>query len=154
MQKIGINPWVIHFFAFFVAVWGELTPPTSISAAVTSKIAEASFNATLFRGIQICSVIFVLMGGVFARPQLVIDPGVAQLEAMALMMAGTVGVVFALQARYSSHLLFDILIRLVLGGLALTIIFHPNYSYAYLAIIPVACLVVYWLTKKKKIGSG
>lgn len=150
MQKIGINPWVIHFFAFFVAVWGELTPPTSISAAVTSKIADASFNATLFRGIQICSVIFMLMGGVFARPQLVIEPGLAQLGAMGLMMVGTLGIVFALQAQYSSQLLLDILIRLILGSFALIVIFHPNYTYAYLAIIPVGFLVGYWLLKKKK----
>ena len=33
MMKIGINPWVVHFFAFFVAVFGELTPPTSVTAA-------------------------------------------------------------------------------------------------------------------------
>ncbi|MGQ9694622.1 MAG: TRAP transporter large permease subunit [Thermodesulfobacteriota bacterium] len=150
MQKMGINPWVIHFFAFFVAVWGELTPPTSVSAAVTSKIANAGFNATLFRAIQLCSVIFILMGGVFARPQLVIEPGVAQLEAMGLMMVGTLGIVFALQAQYSPQLLLDILIRLILGGLALVVIFHPNHTYAYLAIIPVSFLVGYWLLQKRK----
>lgn len=150
MQKVGINPWVIHFFAFFVAVWGELTPPTSISAAVTSKIAEASFNATLFRGIQLCSVIFILMGGVFARPQLVIEPGVAQLGAMGLLMAGTLGMVFSIQAQYSEKRLTDFMIRLILGGFALVIIFHPNINYALTAIIPVGLLMGYWLLKKKK----
>lgn len=150
MQKIGINPWVIHFFAFFVAVWGELTPPTSISAAVTSKIADAGFNATLFRAIQLCSVIFILMGGVFARPQLVIEPGVAQLGAMGLMMAGTIGIVFSVQAQFSENRFADILIRLILVGFALVIIFHPNLFYATSAIIPVALFVIYWLFKVKK----
>ena len=46
-MQAGINPWVVHFFAFFVAVFGELTPPTSITAAITSKIANASFYVTL-----------------------------------------------------------------------------------------------------------
>jgi TRAP transporter 4TM/12TM fusion protein len=41
-MKVGVNPWVVHFFAFFIAVFGELTPPTSITAAITSKIANAS----------------------------------------------------------------------------------------------------------------
>ncbi len=154
MQKIGINPWVIHFFAFFVAVWGELTPPTSVSAAVTSKIADAGFNATLFRAIQLCSVIFVLMGGVFARPQLVIEPGIAQLGAMGLLMAGTLGLVFALQAQYSAHRLADFLIRFILAGLALVIIFHPNLFYATATIIPVALFILYWLFKKRKPGSN
>ncbi len=43
MIKVGVDPWVVHFFAFFLAVWGELTPPTSVVAAVTAKIADASF---------------------------------------------------------------------------------------------------------------
>lgn len=30
-----------HFFAFFAAVFGEMTPPTSITAAITSKIAPS-----------------------------------------------------------------------------------------------------------------
>jgi len=150
MQKIGINPWVIHFFAFFVAVWGELTPPTSVSAAVTSKIAEAGFNATLFRAIQLCSVIFVLMGGVFSRPQLVIEPGIAQLGAMGLLMAGTLGIVFAWQAQYSKKQMVDILMRLILAGFSLIIIFHPNLIYAISAIIPVALFIIYWFFKKRK----
>ena len=37
MIKAGLDPWPVHFFAFFLAVWGELTPPTSVVAAVTSK---------------------------------------------------------------------------------------------------------------------
>jgi len=153
MQKIGINPWVIHFFAFFVAVWGELTPPTSVSAAVTSKIADAGFNATLFRAIQLCSVIFVLMGGVFSRPQLVIEPGVVQLGAMGLLMAGTLGIVFAWQAQFSEKKIVDILMRLILAGFALAIIFHPNLMYAISAIIPVGFFIFYWLLKKRKIAA-
>jgi TRAP transporter 4TM/12TM fusion protein len=54
MIRVGIDPWVVHFFAFFIAVWGELTPPTSVVAAVTAKIAEADFIRVLFRAIQIC----------------------------------------------------------------------------------------------------
>ena len=48
MIKAGVNPWVVHFFAFFLAVFGELTPPTSLVAAITAKIANASFYMTLY----------------------------------------------------------------------------------------------------------
>ena len=60
-MQAGVNPWVVHFFAFFVAVFGELTPPTSITAAITSKIANASFYVTLWRSLQICVSLFTLM---------------------------------------------------------------------------------------------
>ena len=150
MTKFGINPWVIHFFAFFVAVWGELTPPTSLVAAVTSKIAEADFMGTMFKGIQLCSVLFILMGGVFARPELVLEPGLAQLGAMLLLMAGTVGTQFSLQAQFSEKKGWDALARIVLAGFSLIVIFHPSTSLAVMAIAPIGLFVGYWVLQHRK----
>ena len=147
MMKVGINPWVIHFFAFFVAVWGELTPPTSLVAAVTSKIAEADFMGTMMKGIQLCIVLFVLMGGVFARPELVMEPGMAQLGAMLLLMAGTVGIVFSIQAEFSKKKAQDRFLRLVLAAFALLVIFHPSRYLAAMAVAPILLAAGYWFFK-------
>ncbi|MBU1206907.1 MAG: TRAP transporter large permease subunit [Proteobacteria bacterium] len=152
MIKVGIDPWVIHFFAFFVAVWGELTPPTSVVAAVTAKIADAPFMGTLFRAIQLCSVLFLLMGGVFARPELVMNPGMAQLGAMGLLMVGTVGIQFSIQAKYSDKRGRDVVIRIVLAGFSLIVVLHPSTRLATLAIVPIGMFVGYWLLKKRKKG--
>ncbi len=152
MIKAGINPWVIHFFAFFVAVWGELTPPTSLVAAVTAKIASADFMGTLFRSIQLCSVLFVLMGGVFARPELVTEPGVAQLGAMFLLMAGTIGLMFSIQARFSDRKFPDLAARIALAAFSLTVILHPSAPVAIGAIVPMGLFVGYWLQKRRKIA--
>src|SRR3546814_4657211 len=70
MIKVGVDPWVVHFFAFFLGVWGELTPPTSVVAAVTAKIADASFLRTLFTAILLCTSLFTLMIGVFTHSEL------------------------------------------------------------------------------------
>ena len=150
MIKVGINPWVIHFFAFFVAVWGELTPPTSVVAAVTAKIADAPFMGTLFRGIQLCCVLFLLMGGVFARPELVLKPGMAQLGAMFLLMVGTVGIQFSIQAQYSNRRGRDVIARIALAGFSLIVIFHPSTLLATLAIAPVAGFVGYWVLQQRR----
>ncbi|MBI5969384.1 MAG: TRAP transporter permease [Deltaproteobacteria bacterium] len=150
MTKVGVEPWVIHFFAFFVAVWGELTPPTSVVAAVTAKIADAPFMGTLFRGIQLCSVLFVLMGGVFARPELVIEPGMAQVGAMFLLMAGTVGIQFSIQAEYSNKRGRDVVARIALAGFSLIVVFHPSTFLATMAIIPIGGFVGYWFVKQRK----
>jgi len=40
MIRVGVNPWVVHFFAFFLGVWGELTPPTSLVGAVAGMDAN------------------------------------------------------------------------------------------------------------------
>ena len=52
MQELGINPWIAHFFVFLLSVWGELSPPTSLTAAVSARIANASFLQDHVRGAE------------------------------------------------------------------------------------------------------
>ncbi len=117
MISVGVDPWVVHFFAFFLGVWGELTPPTSIVAAVTAKIAEASFYQTLGRALQICVSLFTLMAGVFIRPELVIEPGLSQLTAALLILVATIGITFSMQARFAERAAIDRPVRLLLAAL-------------------------------------
>jgi TRAP-type uncharacterized transport system fused permease subunit len=149
MIKAGVNPWVVHFFAFFLAVWGELSPPTSVTAAVAAKIADAPFMGTLFRAITLCVGLFVLMGGVFARPELVVEPGVAQLGAFGLILAGTVGITFSLQARYSERRALDVAVRIVLAGFSLAAVLYPSRQVAALAAAPIVAFTAYWLIRQR-----
>jgi TRAP transporter 4TM/12TM fusion protein len=150
MVKVGVDPWVVHFYAFFLAVWGELTPPTSVVAAVTAKIADASFYGTLFEALQLCAVLFVLMAGVFSNPDLVLKPGLAQLGAAGILLAAAVGVTFSLQAQFSKKKKRDISIRVVLAGLSLVVLLHPSSLVAAITIIPIGAFVGYWFLQKKK----
>ncbi len=149
MIRVGVDQWVVHFFAFFLAVWGELTPPTSVVAAVTAKIADASFMQTLFRAITICVSLFVLMFGIFTRPELVMEPGLAQVWAMLLLMAATVGISFSLQARFTDRNAIDVPLRIVLAAIALVVIFHPDQQVAAFACIPIGVFVGYWLLRRR-----
>jgi TRAP-type uncharacterized transport system fused permease subunit len=149
MIKAGVDPWVVHFFAFFLGVWGELTPPTSVTAAVAARIADAPFMGTLFRAIGLCVGLFVLMGGIFARPELVLEPGVAQLAAFGLILAGTVGIIFSLQARYSDRRARDVAVRIVLAGFSLAAVLHPNRQVAALAVAPIVAFAAYWLVRER-----
>ncbi len=152
MIKVGVDPWVVHFFAFFLAVWGELTPPTSVVAAVTAKIADSSFMQTMFRAITICFSLFVLMFGVFTRPELVREPGVQQIQAMLIMMASTIGCSFAIQASFADRRAIDVILRLVLAAFALFALFHPVEQVAVLACIPVGLFVAYWILRRRNVS--
>jgi len=149
MIRVGVNPWVVHFFAFFLGVWGELTPPTSLVAAVTAKIANASFYTTLNRALQICVSLFTLMAGVFVHPDLVIEPGVAQFGAAGLILTATIGITFSLQARYADSVSGDISIRLMLAALSLLVLLCPVDRIATVSCVPVLLLVGYWLLKRR-----
>jgi TRAP transporter 4TM/12TM fusion protein len=149
MVRAGIDPWVVHFFAFFLAVWGELTPPTSVVAAVTAKIADAPFMRVLFHAITICISLFILMIGVFTRPELVLEPGVAQIGAMLLLMVSTVGVSFSIQARFAERRGPDIALRIALAAFAMVVLLHPDRQVAVMACGPIALFVGYWLLRRR-----
>ncbi len=97
--RAGVDPWTAHFFAFFIAVFGELSPPTSVTAAVTSRIAEASFLRTMFHAVNICLPLGVLMAAIFLQPNLLLATGVTRWLAIGQVLLATLGLVFALHGR-------------------------------------------------------
>jgi TRAP transporter 4TM/12TM fusion protein len=140
MIRAGIDPWVVHFFVFFVAVFGELSPPTSVVAAVTSRIADAPFMQTMMVAMLMCMPLMVMMGAVFTRPGLVVDPGWAQIPAFGLVLVGTLALSFVFQGRFDVALPLDIALRAGLALLALTTIFHPDDGTA--TVFAVATLIM------------
>lgn len=79
MIKLGFNPWVVHFYAFFIGVFSELSPPTSLTAAVASRLSGASFTHTMIEAMKICVSLYVLMFAVLVRQDLVVEPGALQI---------------------------------------------------------------------------
>jgi TRAP transporter 4TM/12TM fusion protein len=152
--KVGVNPWVVHFFAFFIGVFGELTPPTSITAAITSKIANASFYTTLWRSVQICVSLFTLMIGVFVHPALVIEPGLNQMGAAYLVLVSTVGITFTLQATYSETRAVDLGARAVLAAMSLFILFSFNGVTSTVVSFGVLAMIGYWFLVRRRIVAA
>jgi len=153
MIQAGVNPWVVHFFSFFLACFGELTPPTSLVAAVTSKIANTSFSAVLNRALQICVSLFTLMVAVFVHPELVIEPGFDQIGAALLVGIATIGITFSLQATFSDARAVDLAVRTGLAACALIALFVPDYRIAATACLPVLAAIGYWLARRRTLGA-
>ena len=152
--QVGVNPWVVNFFAFFIGVFGELTPPTSITAAITSKIANASFYTTLWRSVQICVSLFTLMAGVFVHPELVIKPGLDQMGAAYLVLVATLGITFTLQATYSEVRIVDLGVRAVLAAMSLFILFSFYDIASDIVSIGVLGVIAYWIVVRRKIVAS
>ena len=126
MTKLGINPWVAHFFVFFLSVWGELSPPTSLTAAVAARIANASFMRTMWEALRICLPITLLTFAIFTRSEMAVNPGWKQVGDVLVVTAGTCGVSFAMFGRCFESAKGDIVARLLIAGVAFTTLFHPN----------------------------
>jgi TRAP transporter 4TM/12TM fusion protein len=135
LVKLGVNPWVAHFFVFLLSVWGELSPPTSLTAAISARIAEASFMRTMWVALKICLPITLMTFAIFARTDMVVVTGWPQIAATALVIAGTCAVTFAMFGRFSLNYALDIPLRLVLAIFALVALMHPDEAYAVPAAI-------------------
>jgi TRAP-type uncharacterized transport system fused permease subunit len=132
-------PWVAHFFAFLLAIWGELSPPTSLTAAVASRIAEASFMKTMWEALKICLPITFMSFAIFVREDMVVNPGWAQIHDTLLVAIGTCGVTFATFGRFLAARPADTALRVGLAILAFVVIFHPDDTLAVIfgaAVVP------------------
>jgi len=65
MTKLGINPWVAHFFVFFLSVWGELSAADVAFAAVSARDCERVVHATMWQALKIWLPITVLTFALF-----------------------------------------------------------------------------------------
>jgi TRAP-type uncharacterized transport system fused permease subunit len=126
MTKLGIDPWVAHFFVFFLSVWGELSPPTSLTAAVSARIANTSFMRTMYEALKICAPITLMTFAIFMRSELVTSPGWAQILAIMLVTIGTCGVAFSMFGRFAENRGADTLLRLLLVVGSFVVLFFPD----------------------------
>jgi len=126
MQELGINPWIAHFFVFLMSVWGELSPPTSLTAAVSARIANASFLKTMYEALKICAPITLMTFAIFTRPNMVVNPGWWQIADTVLVLISTCGITFAMFGRCLENPTGDIALRVLLAAVSFVTMFHPN----------------------------
>jgi TRAP transporter 4TM/12TM fusion protein len=126
LRELGVNPWVAHFFVFLLSVWGELSPPTSLTAAISARIAEASFMRTMWEALKICLPITLMTFAIFTRSDIVVNPGWPQIAATVMVLIGTCGMAFAMFGRFSPNWRADILLRVLLALASLVVLFFPD----------------------------
>jgi len=145
LRELGINPWVAHFFVFLLSVWGELSPPTSLTAAISSRIAEASFMRTMWEALKICLPITLMTFAIFTRSNMVITTGWAQIADTILVLISTCGIAFAMFGRYFESGGADAALRILLAVVAGVTMFHPNDTLVWGPAAAVAGLLVFGL---------
>jgi TRAP-type uncharacterized transport system fused permease subunit len=146
MQELGVNPWVAHFFVFLMSVWGELSPPTSLTAAVSARIANASFLRTMWEALKICAPITLMTFAIFTRSNMVVTTGWTQLVEIALVLVSTCGITFAMFGRWFENGAVDVATRCLLAAVAFLCMFYPDtrVSAAVAAVVLAATVFGIW----------
>ena len=143
MTRIGINPWVAHFFLFFIAVISEYSPPTSLVAAVASRISGASFMKTMMVTLQISIPFFFLTFAIFNWDILLLEPGWAQLGALGVLLIGCLTAAAGIHGRIFERKRQDLPARFVVILVALFILFYPRGILSVVALIPALAIIVF-----------
>ena len=143
MKQLGIDPWVAHFFVFLLSVWGELSPPTSLTAAVSARIANASFLQDHVRSTQDLRAdhahdvrdLHALQHGGKSR----LDAG----RQLCLVLISTVGITFAMFGRCHRKPVVDVSLRCLLAAVSFVVMFHPDMiTSASVAVVVTIAVVV------------
>ena len=142
MQELGINPWVAHFFVFFLSVWGELSPPTSLTAAVSARIANASFLKTMYEALKICAPITLMTFAIFTRSNMVVNPGWLQIADTLLVLVSTLGITFAMFGRCHPVPAIDVSLRCLLAAVSFAVMFTPDMRVSAIIAVAVALALV------------
>jgi len=141
MVKLGYNPWIVHWFGFLMAIISEYTPPTSITAAVASRISGGSFMRTMINTCKIALPVFILVFTVFRWPQLVVEPGLEMAKTMGIVMVGCIGATFSIHGLMSRNKILNIILKTIGMMIALIVLLYPNDAYSLLAIIPLIVFI-------------
>ncbi|TSA46672.1 MAG: TRAP transporter permease [Deltaproteobacteria bacterium] len=152
MRKIGIDPWVAHFFCFLLAVWGELSPPTSLAAAVSARIAEASFMKTMWEALKLCAPITFMTFAIFTRSSLVVNPGWMQISDMLLVAISCCGFTCAVFGRFVANRGSDLMWRAALALASLVVMFHPDGAVSLAMAVIVLPATVYGVRRHQIIA--
>jgi TRAP transporter 4TM/12TM fusion protein len=143
LRKLGVDIWVAHFFAFLIAVWGELSPPTSLAAAVSARIAEASFMRTMWQALKLCLPITLMTFGIFTRSRLVVKPGWGMFVDMLLVAIACWGITYAIFGRIALNRGSNMMWRAALALVSFMVMFHPDGNVAIGAAAVVLPAAIY-----------
>ena len=143
LRKLGVDPWIAHFFCFLLAVWGELSPPTSLAAAVSARIAEASFIKTMWVALKLCLPVTLMTFAIFVRAEIVTNPGWKGIEDTLIIAIACCGVSFSLFGRMVSTHSLDAMLRTVLALFSLVVMLYPDDTVALGAAVAVALATFY-----------
>jgi len=152
MKRLGIDPWIAHFFVFLLSVWGELSPPTSLTAAVSARIANVSFLRTMFEALKICAPITLMTFAIFTRFNMVVNPGWLQIADSVLVLISTVGITFAMFGRCHLNAAIDILLRCLLAAISFVVMFHPDMKTSAAVGVVVAIAIVVGIYRHNQVA--
>ena len=129
LLRVGIDPIVSHFYVFWYAILGLITPPVAGNVIAACRIAKSGFLRTAREAMKIGAGLFVIPIIMIVHPELLIWSN----KTIIIFIMGLISSYAFSIAFYGGYLLkgvSGIFLRLVigiLGFISIVIIFKPEY---------------------------
>lgn len=119
LVRLGVPMWAAQYTAFFAAVHAEFAPPMSVAAATISRVAKVSYTSVLRELVKMGIALPVLILVTPIKPELVLEPGLGQIAAGAVIALGILGLESAAYWRLHESKPLDALLKatMVVGSL-------------------------------------
>jgi TRAP transporter 4TM/12TM fusion protein len=91
MVHLGIDRWAAHFFAFYLAVVSEFTPPTSIAAVVAGGIAGCNPLNVMMRMLVLGLPVYLFPILILIYPQIVSAPSLESIVIAFIIFSISIG---------------------------------------------------------------
>jgi hypothetical protein len=107
----------------------------------------------MWEALRICLPITLMTFAIFARTDMVVNPGWAQIQATLVVLVGACASAFTLFGRFVDNALADKTLRIALAALAFVALFHPNGNVALAAAAVALPATIVGVLRHKRIAS-
>lgn len=156
LVQLGVDPWIAHFFAFYIATLGEVTPPVAPAVVVGSQIAKSDLIRTGSIAIRMLAPLFLFAFAIIQRNSFILNPAprTEVLLDLLYLLVGLLSLSTVLFTSIISLKIPDIVLRSTILILSLTLtlgVVTDNNVNAFISVIlvTVTLTTVYKLARRK-----
>lgn len=129
--QLGVEAWIVHFFAFYIATLGEVTPPVAPAAVIAAQIARESFIKVGLVAARILLVLFIMPFIILQRNSFLLNPSLDTivLYDITMILVASLAIATAFFSSISNVSILDKVLKslLILLGLLLALNIVDNH---------------------------
>jgi len=152
LLRVGIDPLIVHFYIFWFAILGLITPPVAGNVVAACRIAGSNFLSTAFEAMKIGVGLLIIPIIMVVHPSLLIFDN----KTIIVFFMGLIVLYAFSLSFYGGYIIkgkFGKFIRLIIGILGLIVIIMPL-RLEYISYIITLVLLIYFIFIKLNKGGN
>ncbi len=147
LLRVGIEPIIAHFFVFWFAMVGLITPPIAGNVVIAHRIANSNFFKTAFSAVKIGIGLIILPFAMITYPELLLHDK-NTIFAFLIVLAALVSFATSLFGQYLLKGVSGTILRILLFFISIGLVVIPNYIYVK-SVVAISLILFHFILYKK-----